>query len=150
MKIETSLRIDASKEAIWKVVSDIKQSDKTVSAIMKIEVLEEGKEGLLGFKWRETRMMFGKEATEVMWITHVEENKYYQTRAESHGAIYYSSVGIEEKEDHCLLTMGFDAESVSFMAKVMNVLFSGMMKKSMIKAFNEDMEDIKKVVEAAG
>lgn len=25
--------------------------------------------GLVGFKWKETHKMFGKEATEIMWIT---------------------------------------------------------------------------------
>lgn len=41
--------------------------------------------GLVGLKWRETRMLFGKEATAEKWITDAVENECYKTRAESDG-----------------------------------------------------------------
>ena len=63
MKFEVNTQIRAPKEAVWKTISDIERSVATVSAIQKIEVLERPEDGLVGFKWRETRAMFGKEAS---------------------------------------------------------------------------------------
>lgn len=135
MNAFVEININGTKEAIWNVISDIKNSHKNINGIQKIEILEEASESLIGLKWRETRIMFGKEATEDMWITHAEANTYYKTRAESHGAVYITTLRIEEKENLCILSMKFESESVSFGAKVMNIIFSGMMKKSTEKAY---------------
>jgi len=150
MNAFVEVNINGTKEAIWNVISDIKNSDKNISGIQKIEILKEATDGIIGLKWRETRIMFGKEATEDMWITHAESNSYYKTRAESHGAVYLTTMKIEEKENHCTLSMAFESESVSFMAKIMNVVFGGMMKKSTEKALLEDLNDIKNIVEGKG
>lgn len=150
MKVSTNIRINSSKENVWKVISDIENSVNNISGIINIEVLNPPGENLIGLKWRETRKMYGKEADEIMWVTHGKENVFYQTRAESHGAIYKSRLEIEEKSDHCILTMSFAGEAVSLLAKFMNVIFSGMMKKSMISELDKDLADIKKVVESNG
>ena len=146
MKCTVSLPINGSKEDIWNVITDIEHSEQNISAINKIEVLEKP-EKLNGLKWKETRTMFGKEATEVMWITESEENHYYKTRAESHGMVYVSSMSIEDEGDHEVLIMGFEGEAQSFGGKVMNMLFGKMMMSSMEKAIMKDLEDIRNVVE---
>ena len=91
--------------------------------------------------------MFGKIATEVMWITAAKENDYYQTRAESHGAIYISKLQIEEKEGKTYLTMVFDGEAQSLMAKIMSVATGFLFKSATQKALQKDLEDIKAAVE---
>ncbi len=128
------------------MITDIEHSEQTISAIDKIEVLEKP-ESLNGFKWKETRTMFGKEATEIMWITESEKNHYYKTRAESHGMVYVSSLSIEDEDDHEVLIMGFEGEPQSFGGKVMNMIFGKMMMSSMEKAILKDLEDIRNVVE---
>src|SRR5687768_2543408 len=90
MKVHAQVHIRAPKEAVWKTITDIKNAPNRISGIQKVEVLEQPPSGVVGLKWRETRTMFGKSATEVMWITKAVENSYYETRAESHGAIYHS------------------------------------------------------------
>lgn len=147
MKVETELEIKGTKEDIWKVVTDIEGSKQVISAIKDIEVLEKPVDGFLGFKWKETRTMFGKEATEVMWVVESEENEYYRTRAESHGAVYLSSIWIEENEDGCTLHMGFESQTVSFGGRLMDLLFGRMMAKSTQKALHEDLLDIKRHIE---
>ena len=147
MKVSTSVEIKGTREQIWKVITDIEGSKQVISAIMEIEVLDRPEEGFVGFKWRETRMMFGKEATEVMWVVESEENEYYMTRAESHGAVYLSSIWIEESEDGCVLHMGFESQAVSFGGRLMDMFFGRMMAKSTEKGLQEDLLDIKQYVE---
>ncbi len=122
MKAYVEIEIKATKEVNWHVISDIENSEKNISAIKKIEILENPNNSLLDFKWRETRVMFGKEATEVMWVTEHEENSYYKTRAESHGAIYISTLTIKELGDSCQLSMGFEGEAISFFGKINIIL----------------------------
>lgn len=147
MKLKAEITINGTKEQIWKVITDIEGSVETISAIEKIEILEQPESGVLGLKWEETRTMFGKSATEVMWITEEKENEYYQTRAENHGAIYISRFQIEEMGDQTKLTMEFEGEAQSATTKIMSFLTGFMFKGATEKALQEDLKDIKASVE---
>ncbi len=148
MKLSCTIPIKASREDIWKVITDIDNAAQRISGIEKVDVLEKPTSGIVGFKWTETRIMFGKEATETMWITEAEENAYYKTRAESHGAVYISEMRIEESDNGNTLTMAFEGQPQTFLAKLMGFIFSGMMKGSMKKVMMKDLEDIKKALES--
>ena len=149
MKFEVNTQIHAPKEAVWKTISDIEHSVATVSAIQKIEVLERPEDGLVGFKWRETRAMFGKEVQETMWITDAAENDFYRTRAESHGAVYVSRLSVAEEAGTTTLTMSFTSEAQSLVARIMSVVMMPFFKGATIKALHQDLADIKAAVEAA-
>jgi hypothetical protein len=82
-----------------------------------------------------------------MWITESVPKEYYQTRAESCGAIYISRVYIVAEDDQNYLGMKFEGESSSFCSKVMTIamgwLFVGQAKKAMLK----DLNDLKVMAE---
>jgi carbon monoxide dehydrogenase subunit G len=147
MNLKAEIIINGTKEQIWQVITDIEGSIDRISAIEKIDILDKPESGMLGLKWEETRTMFGKSATEIMWITDVVENEYYETRAESHGAIYKSRLHIEESGDQSKLTMEFDGEAQSAIAKIMSFLTGFMFKSATEKALQEDLKDIKAYVE---
>ena len=121
MIVEAQITINGSKEAIWDVITDIESAAETVSGIDKVEILEEPKNGLVGLKWRETRTVFGKTATEEMWITEAVENEFYKSRAESNGFVYISTRRIIEQSGGNSLTMTHDSQPQSFMAKLMSI-----------------------------
>ncbi len=98
-------------------------------------------------KWRETRVMYGKEATGVMWITDAIENDSYSTRAESHGAIYKTHFKISTSKSGSRLTMTFEGQAMTVMAKLMNLVFGRLMLKSINNALMEDLVDIKTATE---
>ena len=147
MKAKAEVTINGKKEDVWKVITDIDNSVTTISAIEKIDVLERPETGLIGLKWEETRTMFGQQATEIMWITDVKENQYYQTRAENNGAIYESEFFLEEAEGKTLLTMHFAGEAQSFGAKLMSFLTGFIFKGATQKAIQQDLKEIKALVE---
>lgn len=148
MQVSTQIKINSTKEKVWQVIADIENSVNVISGITKIEIINPPGENLVGLKWKETRVMFGKEADEIMWVTHGEEYNYYQTRAESHGAIYRTRLTIRKVEDGVILRMSFDGQGTGLMAKIISGVFGGLMKKSMLKALDEDLKDIKKAAEA--
>lgn len=147
MNLSIDINIKAKKEKVWKIISDIENIKNVVKGIEKVQILEKPSNGIIGLKWVETRIMFGKEATETMWITDAEENKYFKTRAENCGAIYESSFSLVEDGNHTKLTVNFKSTTNSLFAKIMTPIFSLFLKGSMIKAFKKDLEDIKKAAE---
>ncbi|MBO6792361.1 MAG: SRPBCC family protein [Balneolaceae bacterium] len=148
METSVSVEVNAPKEEVWKAITDFENCQTYISAINNLEILHQPEDTLIGFKWKESRTMFGKEAVETMWITECEENSYNQTRAESHGSIYISRMAVESLGDKTKLSFSFKGEAVSFFAKIMMKLMSGMMKKSMDEAMCTDLDDIKAYVEA--
>lgn len=147
MKLTIDIEIKAQKEKVWKVITDIENSVNTISGIEKIEILNKPKDTLVGLKWKETRTIFGKSATETMWITEATENNYYKTRAESNGAIYQTILKLSEKENNTLLTMEFNSEAITIKGKIMTFIFGRMLNKSMKRLIKKDLIDIKNTVE---
>ncbi len=150
MHVSLAIDIDANPEQVWSVVSDIENSGGFIRAIDSIEVLEQATgPSIKGLKWRETRTMFGKEATEVMWITEAKEPEFYVTRAESHGSIYSTRLSIEAMYGGSRLTMSFKGIPQTRGAKIMWFLTGWMAKGAMRKALQADLEDIRKAAEEA-
>src|SRR4030095_1173531 len=82
MIVEAQVTINASKAAIWAAITNLENAAQFISGIQKIEVVERPASGLVGLKWRETRMLFGKPATVEKQITDAAENEFYETKAE--------------------------------------------------------------------
>ena len=93
--------------------------------------------------------MFGKEATETMWITEVEPNQYYLTRAESHGSVYITRLSVEEENSATRLTMSFTGKAQNLFVKIISIIMLPFLKKSMINMLQNDLQDIKAHLESA-
>jgi carbon monoxide dehydrogenase subunit G len=149
MKVREEIDIQAPPQAVWAVVSDIPDAAATVQAIERVEVLEPPKgPSLVGLKWRETRTMFGKQSTEVMWVTQAVDGSHYVTRAESHGAVYQSRIELAPRSGGTRLSMSFEGTPATLGAKVAWALMGPLMKGATRKAIRKDLEDIRRTVEA--
>jgi hypothetical protein len=149
MKLECKVPVNASKEAIWAVISDFEHMVENIQAITKVEILEKPttRDSLVGLKWTETRTMFGSEATETMQVTESMANEYYQTQAESCGAIYISRMFIEEENQQNYVGMAFEGKAQSVCSKFMMTIMGWMMVNATKEALRKDLEDIKNIAE---
>ena len=147
MIVEVQVTINGSKAAIWAAITNIENASETISGIEKIEVLEKPANGLVGLKWRETRMLFGKAATAEKWITDAAENEFYKTRAESHGFVFLSTMSISESSGGITLTSSHDSKPQSFAARLQSILMGLLFKGVAKKALLQDLNDIKTAVE---
>lgn len=148
MKTSVDIEIAKPKETVWQTITDIENATDFISSIIDLQVLHQPEDGLVGLKWTETRKMFGKEASETMWITEAVDNEYYCTRAENHGAVYKTKLSLNEiAEGKTLLTMTFGGEAQSFGIKIISAIMGFFLKGSMEKALQKDLEDIKNFVE---
>jgi uncharacterized protein YndB with AHSA1/START domain len=146
MIVEVQVNIKGSRSAVWAAITNIENTAKFISGIEKIEVVEKPANGLVGLKWRETRMYFGKPVTVEIWITDAVEIEFYKTRAESDGYLFLSTMSLSESGDGVTLTSSHDYKPQSIAAKLKSIsmfLFKGMIRKIL----QQDLNDIKSAVE---
>jgi hypothetical protein len=147
MIVEAQVTINGSKAAIWAAITNIENASETISGIENIEVLEKPPNGLVGLKWRETRMLFGKPATVEKWITDAAENEFYKTKAEDGGFVFLTTKSISESSGGITLTESHESKPQGIAAKLMSIpmriLFKGVVKKALL----QDLNDIKSAVE---
>jgi hypothetical protein len=146
MIVEVEVAINGSKAAIWAAITNIQNAEEIISGIENIVVLEKPASGLVGLRWRETRMYFGKPAAVEKRITDAAENEFYKTRAESDGFEFLSTMRISEGRGSMVLTSSHDTKPLGIVATLKSipmVLFKGMMKKALL----QDLNDIKSAVE---
>ena len=103
MIVEAHVTINGSKAAIWATIINIENASETIRGIENIEVLEKPANGLVGLRWRETRMLFGEPATVEKWITDAAENEFYKTKAESDGFVFLTTKSISESSGGIML-----------------------------------------------
>jgi hypothetical protein len=145
--VEAQVTINGSKAAIWAAIIDIENHSETISGIEKTEVLEKPADGLVGLRWRETRMLFGKPATAEKWITDAAENDFYKTRAEDNGFVFITTIRISESRDGMTLTSSHDSKAQGIVAKLMSIPMGLLFKGVARKAILQDLNDIKRAVE---
>ena len=146
MIVEAQVTINESRAAVWAAITDIENAAKIISGIEGIEVLEKPANGLVGLRWRETRMLFGDPATVEKWITDAAENEFYTTRAEDRGVIFLTTMSISESNVGITLTSSHDSKPQGIVARFMSMpmfLFKGVAKKAIL----QDLNDIKSAVE---
>ena len=146
MLVEAQVTINGSRAAIWAAITNIENASEIISGIENIEVLEKPANGLVGLKWRETRMLFGEPATVEKWITDAAENEFYTTRAEDRGVVFLTTMSISESSGSITLTSSHDSKPQGIVARFMSIpmfLFKGVAKKALL----QDLNDIKSAVE---
>jgi len=146
MIVEAQVTINGSRAAIWAAITNIENAAEIMSGIESIEVLDKPANGLVGLKWRETRMLFGKPATAEKWITDATENEFYKTRAEDRGFVFLSTARISESGGGITLSSSHESKAQGIVARLsipMLFLFKGVTKKALL----QDLNDIKVAVE---
>ncbi|MET0714123.1 MAG: SRPBCC family protein [Mycetocola sp.] len=148
MRIQDSISINADRKRVFAVFCDLDKAATNVTAITRIEVLTGPAQLNVGTRWRETRTMFGKEATEEMWVTGFEPDVSYVAEAESRGTHYRSEYRFTPDGTGTRVDMTFEGTPLTLgarLAGVLGALFAGAAKK----ALHQDLVDLKRACEAA-
>jgi uncharacterized protein YndB with AHSA1/START domain len=149
MMVEAQVTIAGSRAAVWAAITDIENAAGTIRGIEKIEIVERPAHGLVGLRWRETRILFGDPATVEKRITEAVENESYGTRAESDGFEFLTTMSVSEGPGGVTLTGAHETRPQGFAARLKSIpmvlLFRGVIRKHILK----DLFDIKAAVERA-
>jgi carbon monoxide dehydrogenase subunit G len=144
-RFSVSQKIAAPLEEVFALFSDFHHVAGRIPAITKLEVLTPGPIGV-GTRFRETRMMFKREATEEMEITAFTPGKSYEISCQSCGAMYCSLFRFEPENGGTRVSVDFTTRAVSWLAWLMAPL-SRLMMPMMKKCVLQDIEGMKKVAE---
>ena len=140
-KLSISEHFDCTQDHAFNVVTDFPNAPKYISGIIKTEMLTKGPVGLKT-RVRETREMFGREATEEMEITDWDRPNRAVIEAHSHGARYISTYTVVAEGTGSKVSMTFEALPQTLMAKVMSFVMSGL-ANSLEKMMLKDLSDAK-------
>jgi len=139
----TSIRqINAPIELVFETVADIRNFSKAIPHITNVEFLTEQQVGL-GTRFRETRLMKGKEASTELEVTEYVENESIRLVADSHGCVWDTIFTVTPKDGGVELKMVMDARPHKLMARIITPLIKGMVAK----AVGEDMDAVKSYCE---
>ncbi|MFW7414167.1 SRPBCC family protein [Demequina sp. SO4-18] len=147
--VHVEREVEADPRAVWSIITDLDRAPEVLTGVVKVERLEgEGYE--VGVKWRETRRMLGKEATEDMWVVAADEPHTTTVSAESNGTRYSTVFVCEPIDGGTRLSVDFGGETVSptLGQKIAWAMFGKMGLKASRKALVQDLEDIAKAAES--
>ncbi|SDD96753.1 SRPBCC family protein [Rhodococcus tukisamuensis] len=141
-EIRLTQHVAASPAKVWAVLTDLDNAQQTLSGVSRVERVS-GEGYAAGTRWRETRKMFGREATEEMWVAEVEPERRTVVKAHSSGTDYTTAFTLVSAGEGTDLTMVFSAETgSSLLLKIMMKLFGGIGMKATTKAMTQDLRDI--------
>jgi hypothetical protein len=143
--ISVKQHIRASAEAVFDAASDFANAPGRIKGIKKMEILTPGEIGK-GTRFKETRVMFGKEATEEMEVTSFDRPSGYSLGCESCGCRYHCEFRFTPRGEGTDVEMTFNAQPLTLIAKIMGFLMAPMMK-GMLKTCAKDLDDLREYVE---
>ena len=127
-----SRTVDAPLDVVFKAVSDIGNLPSTVPDIVKVEFLSDVISGV-GTRFRETRLMNGKESTTELEVTEFIDNEHVRMVADSHGTVWDSVFTVKATGGRTELVLSMDAKARKLLPKLMNPLINGLIKKGLDK-----------------
>lgn len=130
--------IDAPVELVFKTIANINEFSKAIPGIIKVEILSDTKSGV-GTRFRETRLMKGKEATTELEVREYADNERIRIVADTGGTVWDSVFTVAEKNGATELALVMEANPYKLIAKLTTPLISGMVKK----ALENDMDAVK-------
>jgi hypothetical protein len=120
--------------------ADVDNAAGRIKAITKTERLTPGPVGL-GTRFKETRIVFKREATETFEFTAFEPNVRYELTAASCGAEYRTEFRFAPEESGTRVDMTLNVRAVSLFAKLFSPL-ARLMMGTMRKCVEQDMADL--------
>jgi carbon monoxide dehydrogenase subunit G len=145
-QLEVKAHVDAPPEVVFEVLSDFAHAAENIRGIERLEILTDGPVGV-GTRFRETRVMFGKESTEEMEITAFDPPHGYTVGADSCGCRYCAEYRLVADIAGTHVRLLISTQPITLTAKLMSPL-SFLMSGSMKMLIAADLEDVKRIAEA--
>ena len=139
---KSTIQIKASKQMVFKTISEIKNFSKAIPDIVDIDILTDTKKGV-GTRFRETRLIMGKKTSTILEITEYEANNHVRIVSISGGTTWDSNYRLKENNDIINLTLEMEAIPHTIFSRITNIFIKGMLQR----ALDKDMKSVKKYCE---
>ena len=143
MRTHIERSVTAPADRVWAILTDLDRSPETLSGVDAVERLDGGTGFEVGTRWRETRTMFGKQATEEMTVTALDPGRSYAVEAGGRGVRYQSELGVEPAGDErSRLWMTFGAEPQGLVGRIMAATIGRLFEGATRRMIERDLDDI--------
>ena len=134
--------IDAPVDVVFRTVAHVELFSQAVPGILRVEFLSEVKSGV-GARFRETRMMMGREASTELEVTEYVENERVRIVSEAGGALWDTVFTVAPDGEGTELKMVMDARPRTTSARMTLPLIIGTVRK----AVEQDMDAVESFCE---
>ena len=134
--------IRASPRRVFETVADIREFSKALPHVVKVDFLSEKKTGV-GARFRETRLMKGKESVTELEVTEYISDDRVRMVADSHGTVWDSVFSVAQLEAGTTLTLVMEARAHRWLPRLINSLIRGVVTK----AVEKDLDLVKQFCE---
>jgi carbon monoxide dehydrogenase subunit G len=150
VELNVDREVAASPERVWSIITDLEGYAEVLSGVERTERIDDGQGFGVGTRWRETRVVFGKESTEEMEVTDVEDGHSYTVSSESRGTRYTSMLRVEPiDDDRSRLSMSFGAQPAATASRLLAATIGRAFQGATRKMLQRDLDDIAATAEAA-
>ena len=134
--------IAAPIDRVFETIADIENFKRAIPHIINVEFLSERRTGV-GTRFRETRLMKGKESATELEVTEYVANDRIRLVADSHGTIWDSLFAVRAVPEGTELTMTMEAKAHQLIAKLMNPI----VMPAVSSAVEDDLDLVKRYCE---
>jgi hypothetical protein len=145
-RITITRTVRAPRERTFGVFTDFEHAEENLSGVTKLEVLTDGPVGR-GTTFRETRIIFKKEATEELTVTEYDPPESIAIGCTSCGVEYSTVYRFRPVEQGTEAELVMTGRPLTLAAKLLSPL-SALMAGSMKKLIAKDMDELAAVAEA--
>lgn len=135
--------IQAPPGNVFDVITHVEKFSKAVPDIVRVEYLSDVREGV-GTRFRETRMMNGREATNELRVTEYVMNERVRIVSDAGGTTWDSVFKVQPWQTGTRLVLKMHAKPHKIFARITIPLVMGIV----LKALEEDMDAVKAYCEA--
>lgn len=136
--------IDAPVDFVFNTVAEIDNFSKAIPHIVDVEFLSDVKRGV-GSRFRETRLMMGREATTVLEVTEYVENERVRLVSDEGGTVWDSVFSVRPADGGTELTLVMDAAPYTFKSRVFVPIMKLVIRMGLVK----DMDAVKQYCESS-
>ncbi len=137
-RITVTRKIAAPVDRVFQTVSNIEGFSEAVPDILSVEFLSEQKIGV-GARFKETRLMRGREASTILEVTEYVENDRVRLVTDTFGTVWDSVFTVKPDGEGTALELIMEARPYKLIPRILNPL----MKGGMTKALSRDMDAVK-------
>lgn len=141
-KFHYTAHIDAPPQRVFDVASNIPNAANTIRGITNVEMVTDGPVGV-GTTWKETRVMFGKEHTEILELTGFDPPRSYAASCGSCGILWHRVFHFTPESGGTRVDIDMEGKPLNLMARVIGTIMTPMMRKAMKTCVEGDLQDLK-------
>jgi hypothetical protein len=139
-------QVGADPARTFEAFTDLRRADQRISGIRRLEVLTDGPIRK-GTRFRETRIVFNREATEEMEVTDFQPGRSYAVACQSCGMAWSSTFRFSPEAGGTRVELEMNTRPITILARLMSPL-GALMAGSVRKCVEQDMNDLRRYLES--